>query len=90
MICVFDKNSIAEYVKLQNLLRSARISVEIYSGDGNLKTQMKYADKLGSPAVIFYGDNEIKSGKATLKNLKSGQEISVGMESLVDEIKKLL
>jgi hypothetical protein len=33
---------------------------------------------------------EIKSGKATLKNLKSGQEISVGMESLVDEIKKLL
>ena len=51
---------------------------------------MKYADKLGSPAVIFYGSNEIKSGKVTLKNLKSGQEISVGMESLVDEIKKLL
>jgi len=90
VICVFDKNLIAEYVKLQNKLRSAGISVEIYSGDGNLKTQMKYADKLGSPAVIFYGDNEIKSGKATLKNLKSGQEISVGMESLVDEIKKLL
>ncbi len=60
------------------------------SGDGNLKTQMKYADKLGSPAVIFYGDNEIKSGKVTLKNLKSGQEIFVGKESLVDEVKKLL
>ena len=74
MICVFDKNSIAEYVKLQNQLRSARISVEIYSGDGNLKTQMKYADKLGSPAVIFYGENEIKSGKVTLKNLKSGKK----------------
>ena len=90
VICVFDKNSIAEYVKLQTQLRSAKISVEIYSGDGNLKTQMKYADKLGSPAVIFYGDNEIKSEKVTLKNLKSGQEISLGMESLVDEIKKLL
>jgi histidyl-tRNA synthetase len=51
---------------------------------------MKYADKLGSPAVIFYGENEIKSRKVTLKNLKSGQEISVEMESLVDEIKKLL
>ena len=90
VICVFDKNSVVEYVKLQNQLRSAEISVEIYSGDGNLKTQMKYADKLGSPAVIFYGENEIKSRKVTLKNLKSGQEISVEMESLVDEIKKLL
>ena len=90
MICVFDKNSIAEYVKLQNQLRSARISVEIYPGDGNLKTQMKYADKLGSPAVIFYGENEIKSRKVTLKNLKSSQEISIEIESLVDEIKKII
>jgi len=90
VICVFDKNSIAEYVKLQNQLRSARISVEIYSGDGNLKTQMKYADKLESPAVIFCGENEIKSGKVTLKNLKSGQEIFIEIESLVDEIKKII
>ena len=49
---------------------------------------MKYADNLGSPAVIFYGENEIKSGKVTLKNLKSGQEISIGIENIVDEIKK--
>ena len=90
VICVFDKNSITEYVKLQKQLRLARISVEIYSGDGNLKTQMKYADKLGSPAAIFYGENEIKSKKITLKNLKSGQEISIEIESLVDEIKKII
>ena len=51
---------------------------------------MKYADKLGSPVVIFYGENEIKSGKATLKNLKSGKESSVKIEDLANEIKKLL
>ena len=90
MICVFDKNSISEYIKLQSQLRLAKISVEIYSGDGNLKTQMKYADKLGSPAVIFYGENEIKSKNITLKNLKTGKEISIKIESLVDEITKLL
>jgi len=90
VICVFDKNSVAEYIKLQSQLRLAGISVEIYPGDGNLKTQMKYADKLGSPAVIFYGENEIKSGKVTLKNLKSGQEIFIEIESLVDEIKKII
>ena len=75
---------------LQSQLRIAGISVEIYVGDGNLKNQMKYANKLGSPAVIFYGENEIKSGKVTLKNLKSGQEISIEIESLVNEIKKII
>ena len=90
VICVFDKGKIKEYVEIQKRLRSSNISTEIYPGEGNLKTQMKYADKLGSPGVILYGDDEIKSGKATLKNLKSGQEISIEVENLVDEIKKLL
>jgi len=51
---------------------------------------MEYANKLGSPAVILYGDNEIKLGKVTLKNLKSGNESSVKIEEIANEIKKLL
>jgi len=51
---------------------------------------MEYANKIGSPAAILYGDNEIKIGKITLKNLKSGEETSVEIESLSNEIKKLL
>ena len=50
---------------------------------------MEYANKIGSPAVILYGDDEIKAGKVTLKNLKSGKETSVTIESLSDEIKKI-
>ena len=33
---------------------------------------------------------EIKTGKITLKNLKSGKETSVSIESLSDEIKKII
>ena len=51
---------------------------------------MEYANKINSPAVILYGDNEIKTGKVTLKNLKSGKETSVAIESLIDEIKKII
>ena len=51
---------------------------------------MEYANKIDSPAVILYGDNEIKAGKATLKNLKTGNESPVKVEDLVNEIKKLL
>ena len=90
IICVFDKNKIKEYVDILNKLRASNISSEIYPGEGKLKKQMEYANKIGSQAVILYGDNEIKSGKATLKNLESGKESSVKIEELVNEIKKLL
>ena len=90
IICVFDKKNVKEYVDILNKLRASNISSEIYPGEGKLKKQMEYANKLGSPAVILYGDNEIKLGKATLKNLESGNESSVKIEEIVNEIKKLL
>ena len=75
---------------MQTILRKAGISTEIYPGESKLKKQMEYANKIGSPAVILYGDNEIKLGKATLKNLETGNESSVKIEDLANEIKKLL
>ena len=90
IICVFDKDKITEYVYILNKLRASNISSEIYPGEGKLKKQMEYANKIGSPAVILYGDNEIKLGKATLKNLETGQENSVKIEGLANEIKKIL
>ena len=90
VICVFDKSKNKEYVEILNKLRMANISSEIYPGEGKLKKQMEYANKIASPVVILYGDDEIKSGKITLKNLESGKESSVKIEDLVNEIKKIL
>ena len=89
VICTFDKESIKKYVDILNRLRSAGISAEIYPGEGNLKKQMQYANKINSPAVILYGENEIKSGKAILRNLSSGKEIFTEVENLSNEIKKI-
>jgi histidyl-tRNA synthetase len=90
IICVFDKNRIKEYIDILSKLRNSNISSEIYPGEGKLKKQMEYANKIGSPAVILYGDDEIKSGKATLKNLETGNESFIEIEDLANEIKKIL
>ena len=90
IICVFDKDKTKQYVEILKKLRASNISSEIYPGEGKVKKQMEYANKLGSPAVNLYGDNEIKLGKVTLKNLKSGNESSVKIEEIANEIKKLL
>ena len=79
-----------EYIGLQTILRSEGISAEIYPGEGKLKKQMEYANKIKSPAVILYGENEIKIGKLTLRNLVSGNEKSVTIKELTNEIKKII
>ena len=75
-----------KYNEILQTLRSVNINSEIYIGDGNLKSQMKYADKRNAPAVIFCGDDEVKSRKITLKNLKTGDEISLELKNLTNEI----
>tara|TARA_S200000501_G_scaffold354286_1_gene374828 strand:+ start:37 stop:1371 length:1335 start_codon:yes stop_codon:yes gene_type:complete len=90
VICIFDKGLMKEYINLQTLLRKAGVSVEIYPGEGKLKKQMEYANKIRSPAVILYGENEIKLGKLTLRDLKSGNEKSIKIKELINEIKKII
>jgi len=90
VICFFDKNSMKEYIGLQKTLRDAGISTEIYPGESKLKKQMEYANKIKSPAVILYGEDEIKSGKPTLRNLSSGIENSIAIKDIINEIKKII
>ena len=90
VICVFDKKSMKEYIGLQTILRSEGISTEIYPGESKLKKQMEYANKIKASAVILYGENEIKSGKPTLRDLISGNEKSIEIKELVNEIKKII
>jgi histidyl-tRNA synthetase len=90
VICVFDKNAMKEYIKLQTILRAAGISAEIYPGESKLKKQMEYANKIKAPVVILYGEDEIKSGKPTLRDLNSGNEKTVEIKKLVNEIKKII
>jgi histidyl-tRNA synthetase len=90
VICVFDKNSMKEYISLQSTLRNEGISTEIYPGESKLKKQMEYANKIKAPAVILYGEDEIKLGKFTLRNLSSGKEKSTTIKELINEIKKII
>ena len=90
VICVFDKNSMKEYIDLQTILRGSGISTEIYPGESKLKKQMEYANKIKAPAVILYGEDEIKSGKPTLRDLFSGKEKSISIKELGNEIKKII
>jgi histidyl-tRNA synthetase len=54
----------------------------------SLKAQMKYADKIGAKYSVVIGDDEIANGKASLKNMQSGETVTVELnESISDFLK---
>jgi histidyl-tRNA synthetase len=69
-------------------LRAKGKKVEIAFGDRALKGAMKGADKSGAMHVVVLGDAEISSGTALLKEMKSGVETSVKIDSLFEALEK--
>jgi histidyl-tRNA synthetase len=61
-------------------------TVEIAFGDRALKGAMKGADKSGATHVIVLGEAEISSGTVELKVMKSGQTLSVKIDSLLEAL----
>ena len=55
----------------------------------SLKAQLKYADKKKAKYVITIGDNEIETGKASLKNMATGEEEQINLEEIQELLKKL-
>lgn len=61
----------AEALRLVHNLRKSGISADTDYMDRSLKAQMKYADKIGYPFVLVLGENEVKEGKAVLKDMRN-------------------
>ena len=51
-----------------------------------LKAQMKYANKIGAKFTLVLGDNEVESGKATLKKMSDSSEREISLNELVEEL----
>lgn len=49
----------------------------------SIRAQMKYADKLGAKFNIVIGDNEVENGTAKLKNMSTGEETDIALETFV-------
>jgi histidyl-tRNA synthetase len=68
-------------------LRAAGISSEVYPTSAKMQKQMKYANARGVKNVAYLGANEIEEGIIKLKNMDSGEQLSVGIQELIDTLK---
>lgn len=49
----------------------------------SVRAQMKYADKLGARYNIVIGDNEVEQGTAKLKDMTTGEETEIALDTFV-------
>ena len=52
--------------------------------DRSLKSQFKYADKIGAKFVIAVGDDEISENKLTVKNMQTGEQIKIWSNDIAE------
>ena len=106
LIPVFNTEQMTAYQILANRLRKAGIPCEVYYGiQKGLRKQLAYADKKHCPIALLLGEDEMKKGVATVKNLRKGRELSnikdksewkasvqeeVALENLPEHLRKLL
>jgi len=74
---------------LAERLRERGFTIDIAYGARSLKGGMKAADKSGSKFSLVIGDDEIASDNATLKNMRTGDQLSVKISTLQDDAREL-
>jgi histidyl-tRNA synthetase len=78
----FGKKEARYCLKLLELLRKKGISAELYPEAAKLKKQMSYADSKAIAYVALVGENEMKEGTVSLKNMRTGEQNAVRFEEL--------
>jgi len=63
-------------------LRALGIKVELYPDNVKMAKQFQHADKRNIPFAVIAGENEIEANLYSLKNLVTGEQVSLDLEGL--------
>jgi histidyl-tRNA synthetase len=81
-IAVLGEKAQKTALLLATQLRRKGVRVEIDHQGGSLKSQMRRADKQGARYVMMLGDQEIKSGRVTVRDMEKKVQAEVELASL--------
>ncbi len=70
-------DDLAPAIRMATTLRNHSIRTQLYSEPKKFKAKIGYANKLGIPYVIFLGEDEIAKGLCSVKDLATGEQVTV-------------
>jgi histidyl-tRNA synthetase len=90
LVTTFSAQERDAAMRIAQELRKSGIAAEWYPSPERLPKQLKYADALGIPLAVIAGPDEIRDGKATLKDLAARDQVTLRSDELAQEIRKRL
>jgi histidyl-tRNA synthetase len=73
-------------VRLVNALRAERVAADFAYGDRKLGGAMKAASRSGAHTAIVIGERDLADAVAQVKDLATGEQRAVPLESLIEEL----
>jgi histidyl-tRNA synthetase len=86
MFAHFDEVSLNFAFGLLEKVRSAGISAEVYPDVVKLNKQLKYANDKQIAYVCVIGENEVQTEILTLKNMRTGEQEKVKIDTLIEAL----
>ncbi|WP_058945707.1 histidine--tRNA ligase [Thermococcus sp. 2319x1] len=77
-------------IEVTQMLRKAKIRAEYDIQGRKLSKALDYANSIGAKAVIILGKRDLAEGKVTIRDMKSGEQRTISIEKVVEEVKKML
>ena len=78
----------AAAIALAETMRSEGVRVQLYGEQKKFKQKMSYADKLGVPYAVLLGEDEIAAGKCSVKDMRTGEQVTVTPAEAAAHIKQ--
>jgi histidyl-tRNA synthetase len=75
-----------EAARLARDLRRHDLVIELGDENFRLKRSFEVATKVGAKYILIVGENEVKANAFALKNLASGEQVSIARAELVRRI----
>ena len=83
----FGEKETAYCLPIIGQVREHGIRAEIYPDTAKMKKQMSYANAKDIPYVALAGENEMVTGKVTLKNMETGEQQMLSPEELINVLR---
>jgi histidyl-tRNA synthetase len=87
MLVNFGDHEAAFSLSILKKLHQSGIKAELYPDAAKMKKQMKYANQKGIKYVMLIGEEEMKSGIYSLKDMEKGNQVKGNLEEIISLIK---
>lgn len=88
MVILGEKALSKALIIANNLRVDLNLSVITESSRRSVKAQMKEANRQGAQFAIILGENEIKNGLATIKNMNEGTQEEIELNKIIEYFKE--